>query len=342
MAKLTEQYAIILGVQSAEGTVNATVRDATAIGTANSGSTGLGLVIVDESMKLEFGRSENDGTPYTGTFSKAFGEFLATETSFEFDFRWKGGGDPTPTIAGEFDLHPAIAELLKGHGLFKGTATGDLTPYVIGTPSFLTFKVWRGARSWTLMDCRVESISTKFVPKDSAVATATITVGSVVNGSVSDTFPVTIAYGTQTTLTPPVLRNAGCAVGAVTRGYIDGTLESKLELDEYPDCNATLGSVFEQVGREFSWKGKFYVDSTDVTQDYDILTSTSQPTEDINFTLGVNSAGTTPAEAVQFIMRNVQWKKQAFAQEAGRIVWDLEGYATHDGAGNDEFLINAV
>lgn len=347
MAKVTDQIAIVVGAQVAEGTVNADVQAATIVandddGAGLSANEALGILIRDESLALDFERIEEPGEDFTGTFSKSVGSFLRSSVSeFSFDVTVKGGGlalDGTPS-AGDYNLPDAFVALFSSFGLTQGTpGTGD-TPYAFsGTAPFLTFKVWRGAISYTLQDCKVSKVEYKFTPGEVAVATFTVACGSIILDS-SDTFPTSVDYGVQEDTVAPVLKAAAASIGAVTRGYLEGTLTLEPAIDEFPDSNAPEGIVNEQTGRTVSWAGNFYVDSSDTDQDYQNLIRTGS-FEDFQFTLGVHVV-TGVANALQFTMRNMNFTKVGVVEQAGRIVYALEGYATADGAGNDEFLLSS-
>lgn len=348
MAKLTEQIAIVLGAQVALGTVNADVQAATIVantddGAALSAGEALGLLYQVDSLTLDFARLESDPEVFTGTLSKTPGDFLRSSVdSFQFDIPVKGGGktvDGTPS-AGDYNLPEAIETLLSGIGLVRGTPTTADTPYVIDDLVYLTFKVWRGDQSWTLVDCIVESIEYNLTPGEVVTATVSVRVGSIIFDS-TDTFPVSIDYGFQESLPSPVLKLAGAAIGAVTRGFLDGTLAITLDAEEFPDSNAAEGIVNEQSGRTVTWSGNFYVDSTDPDQDWANLIA-NPPTQDLSFLLGVHVVG--PAQqvnALSFLMNAVDFTVVGFTRQANRIVYQLEGYATAAGAGNDEFVLTS-
>ena len=348
MAKVTDQIAIVLGIQSGEGTVNTDVQAATIVANTDDGSPlsaneALGVLIRKESLKLDFERVEEPGEDFSGTYSKAVGSFLRSSVAeFSFDLTVKGGGlalDGTPS-AGDYNLPEAVEALFSSFGLVRGTPTTGDTPYAFDstTSDFLTFKVWRGAISYTFQDCKVSSMEYKFTPGEVAVVTVTVACGAVSLDS-SDTFPTSIDYGVQEDTTAPVLKGAAASIGSVTRGFLEGTLTLEPAIDEFPDSNATEGVSQEQTARTISWSGNFYVDSTDLDQDYQNLIRTGS-FEDFQFTLGVHVV-TGVANALQFTMRNVNFTKVGVVEQAGRIVYALEGYATHDGAGDDEFLLSS-
>ena len=75
MAKLKEGIAIVVGKQTAEGTILASVRDATIVaniddGSALSAGEALGISIRDESLALDFDRIEDLSPDQSGTFTR--------------------------------------------------------------------------------------------------------------------------------------------------------------------------------------------------------------------------------------------------------------------------------
>jgi hypothetical protein len=348
VAKLTEQVAIVLGVQVGLGTILASVQTATIVANTDDGAVlsaneALGILFRSDSLTLDFARLEDDPETFPGTFSKVPGSFLRSQVeAFSFDVTVKGGGktvDGTPS-AGDYNLPEAIEAVLKGFGLNRGTPTTADTPYNLGDSSYLTFKVWRGAQSWTIQDCIVSQIEYKLTPSETVVATITVQPGAITFDD-TDTFPTSIDYGFQTTLAAPVLKAAGAAISPTTRGFLEGTLTLALAADEFPDSNAADGLVPESSARLITWDGDFYVDSTDPDQDWvDLIATSSFP--DLSFTLGVHVVGPAQqANALGFLMNNVDFTAVKYKRTAGRIVYTLAGYATNAGAGNDEFVLTS-
>ena len=343
MAKLNDQIAVAIGIQSGgEGAINATVRDATQIGTTESGATALGFLIRKESLVLDFDRIEEAGQDVVGSFTKRRGFKLRTDASaFGFDYTLKGSGQTLTTpAAGEYNLTAVHEALLRGLGLLRGTPTGSQTPYALGTPDFLTCKVWRGNQSWVMQDTKVAELSLALNPGNVVVATPTFAPGFVIHRP-SDTFPTVISYGLNESTPPPVLQSAGAQIGATVRGFLEGTLVIANLYEDFPDSNLPRGRSFEQLGRDVTWEGNFYVDSTNLNQDFLNLDLVAAPTEELSFQLGVNT--TTPgqvANAIQFFLNNVNFTRQRVVEQARRIVYALEGYSTDvSGAANSEFSI---
>lgn len=348
MAKIVDQIAIVIGAQSGLGSINTVVRDSTIIANTDDGvvlsaNEALGLLIRDETLTLDFERIEDDPQNFTGSFSKLPGSFLRSSVSdFSFDITVKGGGktvDGTPS-AGDYNLPEAIETLLSGFGLVRGTPTTADTPYVIDDPVYLTLKVWRGDTSFTMQDCLVTELSYSNEPGNITIVTATVSAGGITFDN-ADTFPVSIDYGLQESLPAPVLKGAAASIGAVTRGFLAGTLTLTLDSEEVPDSNSTDGVIDEVTGRTIQWEGDFYVDSTDSDQDWVNLIRTGT-FEDLQWTLGVHVVG--PAQqvnALQFYMQNVDFTAVKVVEQAGKVVYNLTGYATSPGAGNDEFTLTS-
>lgn len=345
MAKITEQVAIAVGVQAAEGTAHPATATATELDIAEAGSAAIGLYIQDDSLSLDFDRVESENADVSGTFSKTAGGFERIDVPLAFDTNMQGGGDPTPESSGEWNVHAAIDVLLQGLGIYNPTESVGNTAYIPENDlEFLTIKIWRGTVAWVFKDCKVESLAVPLTPGSAAQGTWTVLVGSIDSKAVT-TFPALTGsgYGTQASMAAPVLRSAACAIGGVTRGFLDGTVTITNDFAEYGDCNAATGIVNERDGRTIGFAGSVYVDSTDVDQDYEALIAEVAPTGDMLFTLGDTLGdASNPAQALKFDLKNVQWTQNSYVREAGRIVWALDGYATNDGAGDDEFILSGV
>ena len=337
---------MVVGVQSGLGTVNAAVAAATIVaniddGVALAANEALGLMFRSESLTLDFDRIEDDPQAFSGTFSLNPGSFLRSSVaSFKFDITIKGGGlalDGTPT-AGDYNLQAAIEAVLAGFGLKRGTPTTGETPYTLAAPDYLSFKVWRGDTSFTLQDCLVTSMTYKNTPGQITVATVTVSAGGI-TFSAADTFPTSISYGLQESLQAPVLKAAGAQIGSVVRGFLAGTLTLELTSSEVPDSNSTDGVIDEIDGRTIQWEGDFYVDDSDSDQDWTNLIRTST-FQDLSWTLGVHVVS-GQANALLFAMQNVDFTAVKFKVVAGKVVYNLTGYATTPGAGNDEFVLTS-
>lgn len=341
MAKLNDQIVVALGTQAGgEGAINATVRDATQIGTTEGGVVALGAYIRTESLKLDLDRIEEPGQDVIGSFTKNRGFRLRSEASaLSWDYTLKGSGQTLTTpVAGEYNLTAMHEALLRGLGVLRGTPTASQTPYALGAPDFLTIKVWRGAQSWVFQDCKVAELALKLEPGNVVVASPTIVPGAVIHRP-ADTFPTVISFGLNETTPPPVLQSAAAQIGATVRGFLEGTLTIANDYEDFSDSNLPRGKSFEQVGRTVTWEGNFYVDSTNLNQDFLNLDLTAAPTEELIFQLGINTV--TPgqvANALQFTMFNVNFTRQRVIEQARRIVYGLEGYASANaGAVNSEF-----
>lgn len=345
MAKIRDDgVLIVVGTQVAEGTINTDVRDATAVGTTEGGGTALGLFVRRETLTLDLARLEEEVQDVIGTRTPQAADLIEVQASaFSFDVLAKGAGTTDHDQADEYDLPDAVEVLLQGAGLLKGAATTTLTPYALGEPVFLTIKVWRDDQSFTFQDCRVSSIAWAVTPKGVVPATVTIQPGIITYNN-ADTFPTVVDFGLQESTPSPILKGAGAAIGAVTRGFLSGTLTLENTFTPFADGNLPRGEAYEFVRRRVLWAGQFYVDSTDIDQDWTNLSLAADPTDDLVFVLGVANPGASGlANALRFTLRNVNWTAvNHAAEDSKRIVFDLAGYGTSDGAGDDEFLLESV
>ena len=351
MAKLTEGIGIGIGKQTAEGTILATVRDATIIandddGAALSAGEAIGVLVRDDSLSFDVGRVEEEEPDVVGSFTRAPGTFLRSEiASFSFDVTVKGSGrtNGNPVAAGDFNLPTSIELLLEGAGLIRGTPTTSLTPYTFGTAAFLTMKVWRRDASFTMQDCRVASIAWKLTPGGIVVATVTIAPGAITFKE-PDVFPTSINYGLVRTNSAPALKDAQAKIDTVTRGFLDGTFTIDNETEDVPDSNAVDGVVKRLDGRNVLWAGPFYVDSTDEDQDWAniIRTSGFSPSGDLQFRLGVAEPAVDKVNnSLLFDVENMVITAQKLNEAGNKVIWDLDGYATGTATGDNELTITS-
>ena len=334
MAKIIEQLAVVVGIQSAEGTVNTNVRDATEIGVHENSTTAVGVLVKTDSLAFDFEREEELGEDIAGSFTKTEGTRLNDLGTLSFDFTLKGPGTASPSAAGDYTLVSGIENVLAGAGVNRGTESTVSTTYNVGDASFLTLKLWRGDESFTLVDCKT-SLSFGVNPGGSTAVSVTVAVGSVVHNA-SDIFPTVVDYGTMKSLSAPLMKSAGAQIGSRVRGQIDGSVSVDNTIDDAPDSNSSTGKIKEVTERAVNYTGKFYVDSADADQDWTNLVQTSTPSEDISFVLG--TASSDPANAIAFNLSNLNFTKVTYTDAFKKIAWDLDGYATASGTtANSEF-----
>ena len=334
MAKVTERIAIGIGDQTAEGTINAVIEGAVTLGTTEAGTVALGLQVRDESLDIDFERLEEDAQEVTGSLTPEAGDFRRVETTFSFDIQLKGAGKATPTGSGDWDLPPAIVDLLAGLGLVQ-TADGTGTDYDPGVLTFLSFILWRDDQFWELMDCRLNGVF-NFIPGEGCILSITVFVGSVKTRG-TRSYPASIAYGIQGTHPTTILKNAGAAIGASTKGFVSGTVSINNAYSEGTDSNAATGLVHERASRRFEWSGAFFALAADAGQEYDNLIVTSV-VDDLVFAFG--TTGADPADGLTFTLANLNITKMSKVEEQNRVIWNLEGYATSPTA-DAEFKIRS-
>ncbi|HEY5609714.1 MAG TPA: hypothetical protein VIL97_00795 [Thermoanaerobaculia bacterium] len=351
MAKLNEGIGLVVGVQSAEGTINPEVQVATIIANTDDGSVlsaneALGVPIRDGSLRFDIGRVEDENPVVPGSFTRTPGSFLRAEVStFQFDLAIKGSGktNGNPVLAGDFNLREAMEALLKGAGIIRGTPTTSATPYVLGGASVLTFKVWRRDSAFTVQDCRIKTVSFKLTPGGIVIATFTVAPGAVALRD-PDTFPTSISYGSLLSTKAPVLQGAAAQWAAGTvRGFLSGTLTIDNEFEEFPDSNATTGVINEMTGRRISWSGPFYNDDTSDTQDFsNLIRESTFANADMRFELGTAQPGVGAINnSLRFELEEQVVTAQKFSEQAGKVVWDLETYATKAASANGEAVITS-
>jgi len=356
MAKVNEDVAIVVGIQTDRDNTNDAVKDATA-GVATDDQTAAQSVLFDEdSLSLSFDRTESTEPVVSGSFTKRAGYLQRIQPAFSFTTNAMGGArTETPTDAGEWNLSTAQTLLYAGAGFSTETEADPTTAYTLaGGLKYLTFKVWRGSHSWTFPGCFLDP-TWNFTPGEKATITWTVLCDDIVFDS-ADTFPSLVYDGAspaggQQTAAPPVLKGAAAQIAGLERGFQSGTLSLSNESSSFPDSNATNGVVFEQTGREIRFSGDWYADSTQVaatgdpgatTADFYNLESDITSSTNLEFTLGtaVADGGSGRPTALSFSIPNYRYTAQSRVDSAGKVVWGLDGYATSTTA-DDEMSITA-
>lgn len=355
MAKINEDVAIVVGTQTDRDSVNSSVSGATA-GVANDTETDPQSVLFDEdSLSLSFDRTESTEPVVSGSFTKRAGYLQRIQPAFSFTTNAMGGArTATPTDADDWNLSTAQTILYAGAGLSSVTAGDPDTTYGLGNLTYLTFKVWRGDQSWAFPGCFLDP-TWNFTPGEKATITWTVLCDDITFNA-NDTFPTSLVYdgspdpeGGQQTAAPPVLKGANASLVGLTRGFQNGTLSLSNESSSFPDSNAANGVVFEQTGREIRFSGDWYADSTQVdatgdpdatTADFYNLESDVTSSTSLEFILGAASGAASRPTALSFAIPHYRFTANSRVDSAGKVVWNLDGYATATSA-NTELTIKA-
>ena len=354
MAKINEDVAIGVGTQTDRDTVNSSVAGATA-GVANDTETDPQSVLFDEdSLSLSFDRTESTEPVVAGSFTKRAGYLQRIQPAFSFTTNAMGGArTATPTDADDWNLSTAQTILYAGAGLSSVTEGDPDTTYGLGNLTYLTFKVWRGDQSWAFPGCFLDP-TWNFTPGEKATITWTVLCDDITFNA-NDPFPASLVYdgsgelGGQQTAAPPVLKGANASLVDLTRGFQNGTLSLSNESSSFPDSNATNGVVFEQTGREIRFSGDWYADDDQVdatgdpdatTADFYNLESDVTSSTSLEFILGAASGAASRPTALSFAIPHYRFTANSRVDSAGKVVWNLDGYATATSA-NTELTIKA-
>jgi hypothetical protein len=334
--------AIAVGVQSAFGTINTTIRDLSGtidetdgcvLGNKDSGDADSG--IASPSLEGVF----RDVAKVAASFTESADSFQRLAVSgFAITFAVQGNGGTSTPAVGEADLSvlfPGYEALYEMAGLI-GAAGGsgceqDYTPRHAGSSGgstiYGTVKCWMGDLSVVFEDCIVSSAEFVATPGGNVLCTMNIMVGATDTANISDgvTFP-TITYDAMASEASPVVEAVAFAAFGQTRGFESLTVKIENEIEEYGDSNiATTGKRQAQTRRQFLVDGTLYVNTSDSDAAIAQLISGSAPTNDLSFQVGtVATAGLTML-AFKMEVNNLQAKGIKYNRIGDALVVELSG-----------------
>jgi len=299
---------VAVGVQSALGTINATIRDLNSgdgTGTAGALTPAEGIVLGDPSVGV--GESGIELTFQRDSQAKAkLANFTTQPSNFlreiieglTIGFPLKGNGaviSGAPADA-EFTPQAGINALLRGLSLTgAGWGSGIGWAFTPATLAYLTVKVFLGRRAsdgiglaWVFQDC-LASGSIEWAGGGIGVVTASLGVGSVADfgggwPDLEELFP-TFEYGTQGSTSAPVVKGAGHAFGA-TRGFEKFSLKIDNKLQERGNSNAPTGFSQRLSDRVVSASATLYSDDADLDFEAQEILRTTTPTNLMSFRVG--------------------------------------------------------
>ena len=314
--ELFDGAALAIDLQSAFGTVNSTIAglsgslsstDGIVLGDKGSGDAESGIVLPDlEAVYREVAQVQ-------GTFTKQADAFLrAAVNNLAITVAIQGNGATSTPAAGEGKPLAGLDTLWELAGMTGANGTNpvyEYTPFA-GT-RYATVKLWHGDLSFVFQDVTVESLAMVFSASASALATFSLSVGSINAAADAITFP-TLDYGTQASLANPPVEGVGFAWGAAhpsdEKGWeADLTVNVANEIETLTDSNvATTGEFFSQTTRTISVDGRMYVSGDDSDGDYQALINTSAPTADLSFQLGTVAGPAATLNAALVECNNLQ------------------------------------
>ncbi len=351
MAQIEDAIALGIGPQTARGSINLAVRDATdlIVGPA-TGTDATGILLRNpEDLSKSMERIQSDLGSVTGSRTRVSGGLIRIEptVSFDIDARGNGGATTTP-VAGEFDALEYMLQLFEGARLLEGTPASSETPYAFGIPAtanqYKTLKIWRGKvgssldEAWVLQDCTF-NLSWAYVAGEKSVLTVDVFAGLVIHQTTT-TFPASPDFGTQVDA-PPILQLAGATINGVTRGFTSATLAIVYPEIDVPDSNVS-GGITKEIGspRDVTFTADWYTDDNPVDDFAELLEAdTGVP---IVFTLGQIAGPSGNANAWRFdlpLFRGETTDK--VDAEVGKVVRTITGYASHTTA-DAELTVTAV
>ncbi len=308
MGETPFSYGFAIGMQTALGVPNDTIRDltdATSIsGTAVTSEDGAILGDPDSGI----GESGISHTP-TRVFAEKSRLAGFTEQPTDFlregvenlsvAFTLKGNGRTLtgPTDA-EFAPVNGIDAILRAGGL---TAAPDpaLNAWLYKTaldPEYTTVKIWSSGEAYVYQDVIATSLVIANTPGEASVLTANLAgtpYAHFVEAFPTLDFSQVAGEGGQDH-SPPTLENAGnyWGVGSEERGFTTSTITISNEAEEVADSNAPGGVRTRQTDRLITYEQTLYATDTEIDYEYKELIRDTAPTDQLLFSWGPFTSGT--------------------------------------------------
>jgi hypothetical protein len=348
--------ALAVGVQSAFGTINGTIRDLSGtidetdgcvLGDKESGDADSGIVSPSlEAVVREVAAVASSFTERADSFQR-----LAV-SDFSITFAVQGNGATATPTPGEADLsvlfpgYEALYEMMGLIGAAGGSdAEQDYTPRHEGSSGgstiYGTIKVWVGDLSIVFEDCLVETAEFVCTPGGNVLCTCNIKVGAADTANISDgvTFP-TITYGFMEDEAAPVVEEVAFASFGQTRGFENLTITVSNTIEEFGDSNvATTGIRQAQTRRVFSVDGTLYVNTSDSEAAIQNLISTTAPTDDLSFQVGTVAGAAATINAFKFEVNNLQNKAIKYNRIGQALAVEISGAKAAATSAGAEFVL---
>jgi hypothetical protein len=273
-----------VGAQSARGTVNADIAGLTGtidethgcvLGRLDSGDAESGVTLPNH---VRVG----DEKALLANFTRQPTNFLRTDVEgLAIAISLQGNGATVTPALGECQplngtaTDECVHALWLSAGLTGADGVAPVYEYTpAATPTYVTIKLFHGDHSFVYMDC-LSSVTIDLTPGSVGAATFSFQVGSLNAQADGVTFP-TVTYGTQTTLSAPVVKDYTAQTThtlSEARGFNTYSLTLDNGLATYGDSNAADGQrvVFES--RNVTLTSTIYLaeDTADSAWEYDKL-----------------------------------------------------------------------
>lgn len=359
MADQTWAIAIAVGVQSALGTINATIRDLDTgtwtpdstdgfvLGDKNSGDAESGIAIPS------FERIVREVAKVEASFTEQADAFLRTAvTGLAITVPTQGNGQdagaPTADAASLAATLPGRDALYQCAGLTEstGAADPDIDYDPRATAVYATIKLWIGSGgtgvSYVFKDCIVESMAWVLTPGGNCIETSSIRVGSLDTAAVGADFPA-VDYGTQASLAAPVVEGVTFNIfGQSSHSFENLTITCQSTLEEFQDSAVTTtGLRISQTRRQFLVDGTIYVTSDDVDAAYTEHINANAPTDDLTAQIGDPDVGGAETElnAFLFAVNNLEAKGIKYNRIGDATAVELSGCKATSTTANTEFSL---
>jgi hypothetical protein len=309
MATFNRKVGIAFGPQTTEGTADTTIvalsgaldlDDGIVLGDVGSG-------LVESGITHSFTRRLREKGTVAGSFTRLASDFLEEEVSLSFAFPMAGNRKTTTTPDSlEFEAQKGIKALLGACGLDGITSPSNPTVGWKYTPedcAIATARIFDSGVAWVIRDIRGDW-SLAQAPGEIGIMTCTLN-GIVDSFNAAVTFP-TFDFEEQATINAPSVQNVNPVWGAIGRGWTDLTLSCANNIESIPDSASDVGKSFEQTGREITLSMNIRASNSDLDYARSQLILDSNPSGNLDYTVGVAASASDPAVAYQVKCSNLE------------------------------------
>ncbi len=341
--------ALAIGVQSAFGTVNSTIKalsgalvvgDGIILGDKSAGTAETGIQLPNHSAFVR------EVAQVAGSFTQQADDFLRELVDgLAITFALKGNGADAGAPTADAALPDEGIDAFWGCAGLVG-ASGAAEPDYKYTPrasaEYHTVHLWHGDLDFIFQDCLIETAQIKLSTGAAALITGNIKVGAVESRNDGVTFP-TFTWGKQASLAAPVVAGVAFAAFGQTRGF-EGDLDINFdnEIEEFGDSNVEITGIRQsQAKRIITVDGRLYQNTSDSSAEYDALVSTSAPTADLTLQLGDPDVGGAETElnAALINVNKLQMKDLQFDRTGDAVSVVMSGAKATGTTDGSEFTL---
>lgn len=313
------------------------------------GSSGSG--VGETGIAFALSKDYSDKVVNTGSFSRNFANYLGQRVdsfSIVIDLKGNGGTASDPIVAGDFAHDAGIAALWRAAGLTDNQTTGGnaMTPRATQLVTAALYFGNEGSNGGRviLRDVECSSWSMQLIPGQVGTVTFEF-VGVVDSYDEGGSWPATaFEYGTQATLSAPIVQNVGFAWGPDTPadreiGFSTFTMTQTNAFEEIPSSNSSTGTTQRQTGRETRVEATIDGESTGFLYELNQLAESNiANAEALDWTIGTAATAGDTINAISLSVPDPELISLTPNRLGDAQAWDVSLIARTAGT-NNEFTL---